>query len=355
MAARYEVLQTNMMTGEAVASLPVTAIRYTESLNAAGSAAVTIPLNAPEADGSLYPVGTGLVVVRDSEPVWGGILWTLNADLAGGTLTLNASGYHSYYSGRFLENGYDRAASDQSLLLTEWVEYANDNGGISTDTSYLSPTGGKRSRKWFDYEYKNIGEAIDELADDFGGFNFRYVPYWADRGKRVGNRLLKSARGDSLFPYQLQHGVNCNVTAVSYDGSSLATTVTVFGADNGAGGRPRAQVANPGVAGRIPRKAVTASYSDVKDSGSLVPKAAALAAVGRTAIAVPTLTLYPGLFSPTEFTPGDTGTVIAESGYVALFDEFVVTERAVDVDDNGTESISLAMANKEVFASGNSD
>ncbi|MEV6399625.1 hypothetical protein AB0M39_33405 [Streptomyces sp. NPDC051907] len=352
MSALYEVLQTNMVTGEVVATLPVTAIGYTDSLNAAGSATVTIPLDAPEAArGVLEPAVSGLVVTRDAEPVWGGILWTLNADLGGGTLTLNASGYHSYYSGRYLDNfrGYNRPATDQALLLTDWIEYANESGGIGTDTSFLSPTGRIRTRKWSYWEFKNIGQAIEELADDAGGFYFRYAPYWIEKGKRLGNRFLKRGRGESLFPYQLEHRKNCNVTAVSYDGSSMATHVVAFGADTGTGAKAAAGKTNNALVGVMPKRTEVATYSDVKDVATLGPKAAGIAAVGNAPIAIPTLTLYPGLFNPADFVPGDTGTVIADYGYVALFDEYVITERKVDVDTNGTELIGLSLANKEVF------
>ncbi|MFB8107285.1 hypothetical protein ACFC3O_31520 [Streptomyces sp. NPDC056007] len=350
MAARYSVVQTDLATGAVVTELPVTGIGYTDTLNAAGTATVGVPLAAPEADPATLIVGSsGLAVLRNDSPMWGGILWGASADLAAGTLTLSASGFHSYYSHRFLDakNGYTTTSSDQALILKEWFAYANANGGIGTDTATVTTTGHLRSRKWSFYEFKNMAEAIDEMADDLNGFNFRYEAYWlAGVGRRVGNRFRLARRNSASFP-QLEHRVNCNVTAVDYDGTQLATQAYAFGADLGTGAKPYASSGNPALTG--PRRVAVATYADIKTTASLITKAAAIANVGSQPIAVPTLTLYPDRFTPSQFTPGAVGTVIADSGYVALFEEFVITERGVEVDANGTETVSLALASKDVF------
>ncbi|WP_316528338.1 hypothetical protein [Kitasatospora brasiliensis] len=58
--ARYELLQTKLKTGEVVASLPATAISYTETLNQAGTATFMIPLNPPQASpAKLFPAALG--------------------------------------------------------------------------------------------------------------------------------------------------------------------------------------------------------------------------------------------------------------------------------------------------------
>lgn len=350
MAARYSVVQTDLKTGSVVTELPVTGIGYTDTLNAAGTATVGIPLAAPEADpGKLIVGSTGLAVLRNDSPVWGGIVWGAAADLAAGTLTLSASGYHSYYAHRFLDakKGYATTGNDQSLILKEWFGYANANGGIGTDTSTVTGTGHNRSRKWSFYEFKNMAEAIEEMADDLNGFNFRYEAYWIPGvGRRVGNRFRIARRGSVSFP-QLEHRVNCNTTAVNYDGTQLATQAYAFGADLGTGAKPYASASNPALTG--PRCVAVATYADTKTTASLIPKAAAMANVGSQPIAVPALTLYPDRFTPAQFTPGAVGTVIADSGYVALFEEFVITERNVEVDANGSETVSLALASKDVF------
>jgi hypothetical protein len=49
------------------------------------------------------------------------------------------------------------------------------------------------------------------------------------------------------------------------------------------------------------------------------------------------------------------GVVKATSGYVRLSDDFVITERRIAVDVNGTESVALSLASKEVFVSDSSN
>lgn len=343
--SEYKVLQVEAMTGNVIATLPVTGISYGETLNAAGTASVGMPLDAAD-PATLVPGRTALVVTRDGVPMWGGQIWTAAADLAAGTLTLNASGWHSYYAGRLLHDGYE-GKKDQALLLTDWFRLCNDDGGIDTDTSQLTTTGRIRSRTWTQYELKPVSEAISELADEDGGFNFRYDTYWRS-ATRIGNRVMKTGLGGSPFPFALTHTVNCDVTQVSYDSAAMATRVYAVGADNG-NGTKLVGIADNDLS--MPKKQLAVSFSDVKSTETLLDKAHALAYAGSAPVAIPTLTLYPGEFSPADFNPGDAGAVQIDSGYVAVLDDFVVTERKTSVDANGTEVTSLSLANKGLFAS----
>ncbi|MFE7315144.1 hypothetical protein ACFU7T_18995 [Streptomyces sp. NPDC057555] len=312
-----------------------------------------MPLYAPEADpAALSPISSALVVLRGGEPMWGGIVWTLSADLSAQTLTVNASGWHSYYKGRAFTTGYDGRGPDgrgmdQADHLRAWFTSAADNG-IATDASYITSTGRRRVRMWTRSEFKVLAEAISELAEDEGGFNFRYQTYWVERGKRIGNRFLKYENRDQDEPFSLVHGVNCNVTQVDYDGSQLATDVHTIGADPGNGDNLVGFAANEELRKTMLTKRVVSSFSDVKETETLMAKATALIRIGRAPIAIPSLTLYPGLYDPTAFIPGHSGVVEADSGYVALYADFVVTERKIDVNSNGTEITTLSLANMGV-------
>jgi len=350
----FEVLQIEAKTGNVIGALPVTGIGYTETLNAAGSCTVGVPLDAAN-PATLQPVLSGLVVTRDDVPMWGGLLWTASADLAAGVLTLNAAGWHSYYGARYLNapTGY-KGTKDQAQLLRDWYAYANTNGGIGTDTSGLVNTGRSRSRTWAFSESKNIGEAVDELADEDGGFDFRYECYWHSAARtRVRHRVLKSARLSGTFP-TLTHLTNADVTSVAYDGSRLATRAYAFGADLGTGIKPYTSFPNI-MPTAMPVVHQVVTYSDLRSVAETFPKAAALGSIGRQVIAIPTLTLYPGVYSPAAYMVGASGTVNVDSGYVQLLEEFVITERKVDVDTNGTEVVTLSLASKEVFVSGDSN
>ncbi|MET8691732.1 hypothetical protein ABZV65_04200 [Streptomyces bauhiniae] len=358
--AQFELLQVEARTGNVEASLPMTSLQYGDTLNQAGSSTMAIPLSVAD-PAKLIPGRSALVVLRDGEPDWGGLMWSATADLAAGTLTMGASGWHSYYTRAYLVvfemqpdrplfgrwRGY-KATKDQALLLRDWLQWTD--GGIDTDTSWITTTGRIRTRDWGFAECKSVAEAINELADDDGGFNFRYETYWKARGRLIGNRFLHSTRLKTSFP-TLTHGSNAEVSQVSYDGTKLASIAWVFGADDGTGGKPYQRALNELDA---PYLAQVATYSDIKSVDALTPKANALAAVGRKPIALPTLTLYPDVYDPAQFMPGAVGRVKVDSGYVNLSDQFVITERRIDVDVNGRETVSLSLANKDVFVSGDS-
>ncbi|WP_424213191.1 hypothetical protein ACN20G_14495 [Streptomyces sp. BI20] len=353
-SAAYAVVQTDLKTGNVVATLPVTSLAFTHALNGAGSASVGIPLFAPEADpNSLRPGASGLVVLRDNIPVWGGILWTLVGDIDAGTLALNATGYHSHYQGRYFVNGWTAKSKEQATILKDWFAYFNADNGIATDTSLVTSTGHIRTTVWTKYELKNAAEAIEELADNIGGFNFRYSPYWVTSGKKVGHRFLISSREGVATSHSLTHRANCNVTSVSYDSTALCTVAYATGADKGNGEKLVGVFTNPSLEATMPERLMVGSYTDVKETQTLIDKAQATINAGAVPVAIPELTLYPGMFGPLDFTPGDVTAVDVNAGYVALFDEFVVTECATAVDANGTETIKLALASKELFSNAN--
>ncbi|WP_030779339.1 hypothetical protein [Streptomyces sp. NRRL S-920] len=352
MSATYAVVQTEMKTGNVVRPLPVTGLSFTHTLNAPGAATVGIPLFAPEADSeSLVPGVSGLVVLRDGIPVWGGILWTLSADIAAGTLTLNASGFHSHYKARHFASGWSTRLQEQTKLLQNWFAYFNADNGIGTDASQLRRIGLGRFRTamWTRYELRNAAEAIEELADNIGGFNFRYEAYWKVPDKQIGNRFVIADRSGVKTAHRLTHRANCNVTRVAYDSTALCTQAYAIGADPGNGGKLVAGKVNRSLAERMPERVKVATYSDVKETQTLFDKASATINAGAVPVAIPELTLYPGIFSPAEFIPGEYAAIQVDAGYVALYDEFVVTECATTVDVNGSESISLALASKDVF------
>ncbi|MDJ0462007.1 hypothetical protein [Streptomyces sp. H27-C3] len=354
MSAAYSVVQTDLKTGNVVAVLPVTAIQFTHSLNAAGTATVGIPLFAPEADpNSLSPGISGLVILRNGLPVWGGILWALAADIAAGTLTLNASGYHSHYQGRHFVTGWATRTTEQAVILKRFFDYFNADNGIGTDASGMAATGHLRTTIWTRYELKNAAEAIEELADNIGGFNFRYVPYWVTAGKKVGHRFVISSRAGTAATRSLTHRVNCNVTGVSYDSTALATVAYAVGADKGNGEKLVGIFENPSLAARMPERVMVGSYADVKETKTLIDKAQATINAGAVPVAIPELTLYPDQYSPLDFVPGDVTAIDVDAGYIALYDEFIVTECATAVDANGSESIKLALASKELWSNAN--
>lgn len=349
-AAKYRVFRTRAKDGSDVESLPVLSIAYGEALHGEASASVTIPLNCVQADPDrLIPGVSGLAIERDGWPVWGGIIWTMSADLAAGTLTLNAGGYHSYYKGRVLHDGYSRQA-DQSLLVNDWIASCNADNGIGTNTASFFSTGRESFRSWTQYELKNVADAIQELGDSENGFDFRYLPY-RDGSGYIAHKIVWTARGAAGIPLALVHGGNCDVTQVSYDSAAMATRAYAVGADNGNGTKLVGITDNADLATRMPTKHIVASFSDVKYTETLLDKSAAIIDAGRVPVAIPSLTLYPGLFDPTTFVPGASGPVQIDSGYVALYDDFVITDRRTSVDTNGVEHTSLSLANKELFVS----
>jgi hypothetical protein len=295
------------------------------------------------------------MVLRGDEPVWGGILWGADADLAAGTLALSASGYHSHYAGVHFNNGYSATGVDAGAMLRAWFALANGGPSpLNTDASGVPDMGQPRQRSWTKYELKSMGDAITELAEENNGFNFRYMPAYGPGNATVTHRIITSAQGGTDLGIVLTHRVNCDVSKVTYDTSSLATNVYALGADNGNGERLLGTAGNADLLARVPSRDVVLNFADVKETQTLLAKAGAAANIGRVPIASPTVTLYPGQYDPTVFTNGDYVEVQCDYGYVALLDDFAITERRVSVNANGAETTTLALVNRDLFLNGNS-
>lgn len=353
-AARYKVVQFSPRSGVVLDELPVTGISFTHTLNADGSATVNMPLHAPEArPTSLIPGKSGLAILRDGVPVWGGLIWTASADLSAGVLTLNAAGYHSYYRGRVLEAGYSSMA-EQAFMVRTWIETCNNTNGIGTVTANSGSTTFIKYRSWSRSELKNVAEAIEELAEEVDGFAFRYEPFMSPDG-RVYHRLIITRKVVTTGGFILEHRINCDVGQVTYDSSAMATRVFALGADNGNGTKLVGVADNPALTSTMAAKQIVATFSDVKATNELKAKASAIAAAGQKPVAIPSVVLHPGAFSPVDVLPGQSCAVNANSGYVRLLGTYVVTETKTDVDANGTESIALALADKDLFEHGSSN
>jgi hypothetical protein len=84
-----------------LAEIPFKGVSFERSIKAAGGFSGNIPVIPETASMDLYnstmPGKTGLYVVRDSECVWGGIIWNRNYNVVERELSVSASEFTSYF------------------------------------------------------------------------------------------------------------------------------------------------------------------------------------------------------------------------------------------------------------------
>jgi hypothetical protein len=100
-AAVYRYFTTDLLTNQILAEIPFKGVSFERSIKAAGSFSGNIPVIPETASMDLYnstmPGKTGLYVVRDSECVWGGIIWNRNYNVVERELSVSASEFTSYF------------------------------------------------------------------------------------------------------------------------------------------------------------------------------------------------------------------------------------------------------------------
>jgi hypothetical protein len=134
-AANYRYFTTDLLTNQVLAEIPFKGVSFERSIKAAGSFNGNIPVIPETASMDLYnstmPGKTGLYVVRDSECVWGGIIWNRQYNVVERELSVSGSEFTSYFYHRNIwktwthDFGATVVASGGTLTCTlEALEYA---------------------------------------------------------------------------------------------------------------------------------------------------------------------------------------------------------------------------------------
>ncbi|MFG3405636.1 hypothetical protein [Streptomyces sp. NPDC048142] len=357
-----------MKTQTVYAEIPFSSLSYSYVMDEAGNATVEVPIGVPKIDGTpltpadLFPVRTGIAIQRDTELVWGGLVWAYRLNLTARTIALSASGYLSYWAKR--QTGYT-GVKFKNIEQTQMIEsfITGTANAIGTDTSRMTSTSMVRTRTWNPYEMKPLSDVFMDLADDItsidpasgkygGGFFLYFEPYWVTEGTKVGNRVRNTA---NRHPYDsgksLQQGVNCEFPDISVDGTSLAAAAFAVGATDGtASVTPFKTDTNPALLTQIPQVNVVLNETSVKQATSLQYKVRSALAFGSAPVILPKADTYPGLFSPLELQPGMRAGITTDDGFLGLVNaEYVITETAVSVASDGSDRLSLTLVQSDLF------
>jgi hypothetical protein len=400
----YRVIFAEFKSGEVWGELPVSSVDFSRALNAPGKATLTVPLaNDPMKGQSwdvIQPWRILVYIQRGTRLVFGGPLVTWSVDMEREEMTLNCEGLWSYYrrrcvnmrSGRYdpaytpTEARYvdwDQADIVYSLLRTQ-ADRPDDTGGEAVEIGrgpdalvfdwagqvedekpvpgrgVMQPTGVTRTRSYYWYEYKNVGEAVEQMAAVIQGFNFRIDHYW--NGSEIVNhfKVLYPASGE-VSGLELEHGVNCDVTAVTGDGTNMLTQGRTTGAGEGSQtliAYSQDSETENALWTRVPRMEAVESHMDVTRVATLQAHADRMVREGSKQVVVPQVRLHPDAFPAVEdvnvgqvvgvrvglpWWPGNKlGTIRGDRT------AYLVTEIDTKVDGNGEET-TLTLVPADLF------
>lgn len=361
MATEYRFLFADLKTNAILGELPLVSASWTEVLNRPGSFHGSMPLDHGDPTitaANFAPAKTRIYVERDGVIVWGGILWTLDMDVAGNTLSFGCEGFLSYFRRRSFEGSLVAsiapvfASQDQLDLARGLIDYAQDTGvfpggDIGILTTATNTSGVTRDRTWTLTE--TVGDALERLAAVDNGFDFRFVPAWNTGTGEVDIELVTyyPATGRSTA-FVFDMGANVELLNRSLDGTAIANKVFVTGATAGPLPKTWAQE-DPVTLVEYPRLVAEESAPGVLSSDTLLEHANLLLLRRAQPVETMTVAVYPDTV-PTfgSYIVGDQVRVKGSEGYLDVDATYRILSIKVAVQ-GGLERVELGLAPLTAF------
>ena len=178
MTTTYRYLFADLLTKEIIAELPLTGVSFTQQLNQSGTLnghVLLSALNSAEfnVNASTIPGRSAIYVDRNGDLIWGGIIWNRTYNSAEQVLSLTAREFESYFERRRISTTDTFTNTDQLVIARTLIDDAQlvPSGDIGVITG--SETSGVLiDRVYYDYELKNVYQAIQDLSRADDGFDF---------------------------------------------------------------------------------------------------------------------------------------------------------------------------------------
>ncbi len=339
----HRVLVTNPHDGTVRAELACTQVSWGHVLNAPGAFTASLPLDAPGIDGAgLAPAQAGVVVLRDGQPLWSGLVWGAESSVDSNSLTVRAEGWLSYLRRRIIRTDLVFAQADQFHIARALVDHATAaSGSALIDTTPGPATSGVlRDRTYLGAEHKSVGEALEQLGAVRNGFDHAFRPHFTNDGRAaVGLHLTYPPTGRDTG-HVLEPGVNVRLLDATDDGDSIATHAYLVGAGD-AEDRLTATRANVAALARFPRLDAVRSHNDITRQDTLEDHAARLLTRGAHPVRRLRLQLFPDAHPVLgSYTVGDRVTVRGGHGWLQVDGVYRLADLTVTVAGGTEEAVA---------------
>lgn len=252
MPTTYRYLFVDLLSNTIIAELPLTGVAFTQQLNQAGTFQAHILLSGISADKynvdlATIPGHCGLYVDRDGVLVWGGVIWGRSYNSTEQKLHIMAQEWISYFAHRVVNQTVDFNQIDQLVIAKTLIQDAQSqpygNIGVGYNSAGQTTSGVLVDRVYYNYELKNIFDAIQDLSRQEDGFDFDIeieydnitglpAKYFNTYYPRIGTPY---SYGDPNIPvFSFPAG---NMVEYEYpeDGSLVANTLYALGAGSNEG------------------------------------------------------------------------------------------------------------------------
>lgn len=355
----YAYFVTDLRNNDVLAELPLQNVSYDVRLSDAGEFSGDIIVNEDttvyDLRNTTFPGRTGLYVVRDGEPVWGGIIWKRKYDNGSRKLTLLASTFESYLEHRFVLESRTFVNTDQ-LDIARWLLELDDTLEAIQATVSVKTSPRSRDRTMNSWEFKTVLDELTRLGALIDGFDWnveitrdpataeilrQFEFYYEARGIPADQTTLSFEYPGSIRTFTLNEDANAGANIVYAIGIGEGIDQITAGA----------YVADQIIQG-YPKLETSRSYKNVSVPATLQAHAEA----DRDRLSSP-VSIFEVTVSANEepqlgsYAIGDWARFRIEDIFVTpMIDQFArITGIKVDIDNGtGLESVTLTLGGKEV-------
>ena len=181
MATTYRYLFVDLLSNTIIGELPLTGVGFTQQLNQSGTFQGHLLLSGVNSyqfnvDPSTIPAHCALYVDRDGILVWGGVIWGRSYNSTSQTLTFTAREWLSYFERRRINYDVQFNGIDQLVIAKTLIENAQNETygdiGVGYNSEGQTTSGVLVDRTYYNYELKQVFQAIQDLSRQSDGFDF---------------------------------------------------------------------------------------------------------------------------------------------------------------------------------------
>ena len=249
--AEYRCIAADLRTGARITELPLSGLSFGARLNDVGQASGTLPLPPPNSatnralatllNDAVDEARRMLIIERDNVIVWCGIIWVAGYNDSNQSRDIRASDDGSYWRRRIVNYDQTFTASTATTIAQTIITTAQAAQGGNVNVTVvreIAPTFTEPpvTLTLDRYELQTVGDVIEELALADAGFEYDYSYAW-NTGGTVDKTLTLSypRRGRNFSRSGHVFEVGRNVTEFTWpsDGTRVANKVWATG--NGEG------------------------------------------------------------------------------------------------------------------------
>lgn len=273
---RYTYFLTNLHTNEIIAELPFLDVSYSTVLSSVGEFSGNVLINEEtktyDIRRATLPRETGLYVLRDRQPVWGGIIWKRRYNAASRRVDIVASTFESYLEKRIQKETLLFSGDDQ-LNIARWLLNTDNVASdiLATVSEATSPR--SRERQFYGWEYNTVMDEMTRLGDLIDGFDWNVLIGRSPLSQEITRRFefFYPKRGVSAQDSQLlfEYPGSIRDFTVDEDAKSGANILYALGAGEGADRKVASAKVQDQLDAGVPPLEETRSYSSVVEDATL--------------------------------------------------------------------------------------